>query len=207
MELRQFVSLTSTVPNWLVNARGVRNLCLRGAFASDGIDIKMILQSCHPYKHIPSTSRPLLDVFACARVASIRTFVESYVRSFLCLRGAFASDGIDIKMILQSCLPPTRLTTIFNTGTFHQPNHPLLDVFACARVVSIRTFVGSYVRSFSSLLERIRSVYSPRSRSFALVGNFLRRHGIELNYTDISFDEQTIIGRFHLWTCCVDANM
>ena len=81
MELRQFVCLTSTVPNWLINARGVRKLCLRGAFASDGIDIKMILQSCHPYRHIPSTSRPLLDAFACARVASIRTFVESYVRS------------------------------------------------------------------------------------------------------------------------------
>ena len=115
MELRQFVSLTSTVPNWLINARGVRKLCLRGAFASDGIDIKMILQSCHPYRHIPSTSRPLLDAFACARVASIRTFVESYVHSFLCLRGAFASDGIDSKTI-QSCLPPTRLTTILNTG-------------------------------------------------------------------------------------------
>ena len=87
------------MPNCLINARGVRKLCLRGAFASDGIDIKMILQSCPPYRHIPSTSRPLLDAFACARVASIRTFVESYVHSFLCLRGAFASDGIDSKTI------------------------------------------------------------------------------------------------------------
>jgi hypothetical protein len=119
-------------------------LCLRGAFASDGIDIKMILQSCHPYKHIPSTSRPLLDAFACARVASIRTFVESYVHSFLCLRGAFASDGIDSNTI-QSCL--ARLQTRHS----QRLAGPLFDAFVCARVASIRTFVESYVHSFLCL--------------------------------------------------------